>query len=63
MTVSAQNALGQQRRVGINDRVSVPDNRVGNVIGFYCRKPETVLVRLDSGESREYAPADLHQVS
>jgi hypothetical protein len=63
MAVTAHNALGQQHRIGINDRVSVPDNRVGNVIGFYCRQPETVLVLFDSGESREYAPADLHRVS
>jgi hypothetical protein len=54
--------LEPQDRIGVNDRVSVPDGRVGSVIGFYSRVPETVLVLFDSGDSREYVPADLHRV-
>jgi hypothetical protein len=46
-------------RIGLNDRVSVPDGRVGSVIGFYSRADETVLVLFDSGDSVEYPPADL----
>jgi hypothetical protein len=52
-----------QDRIGVNDRVSVPDGRVGSVIGFYCRAPDTLLVLFDSGDSREYAPADLERLS
>jgi hypothetical protein len=36
-----------------HDRVSVPDGRVGEVIGFYRRTYETVLVRFAEGESGE----------
>jgi hypothetical protein len=32
------------------------------VAGFYRRVDETLLVRLDSGGSSEFAPADLHRV-
>ena len=52
-----------QDRIGLNDRVSVPDGRVGSVIGFYCRAPDTLLVLFDSGDSREYAPAELERLS
>jgi hypothetical protein len=45
--------------IGLNDRVSVPDGRVGSVIGFYSRADATVLVLFDSGDSVEYAPPDL----
>lgn len=48
-----------RRRIGLNDRVSVPDGRTGSVIGFYCRDVETVVVRFGPGDSVEYAPADL----
>jgi hypothetical protein len=44
----------------VNDRVSVPGGRVGHVIGYYHRDPETVLVGFDAGGSAEYIPADLH---
>jgi hypothetical protein len=49
----------EQHRISLNDRVSVPNGRVGRVIGFYCRDSETVLVRFDLGDSREYSAADL----
>ena len=50
-------------RIDVNDRVSVPNGRTGRVIGFYHRTDETVLVRFDFGDSREYAPVDLHRLS
>ena len=49
----------EQHRLSLNDRVSVPNGRVGRVIGFYCRASETVLVRFDFGDSREYSAEEL----
>jgi hypothetical protein len=46
----------------LNDRVSAADGRVGSVIGFFRRDPETVLVLFDSGGSGELAPADLQRL-
>ena len=37
----------EQHRLGLHDRVAVPNGRGGRVIGFYCRASETVLVRFD----------------
>jgi hypothetical protein len=37
-----------------HDRVSVPDGRIGEVIGFYRRIHESLLVRFPSGESDEF---------
>jgi hypothetical protein len=48
-----------ERRICLNDRVSVPDGRVGGVIGFYCRDVETVVVRFGPGDSVEYPASDL----
>ena len=47
--------------IGLHDRVSVPGGGVGSVIGFYHRADETVLVLFASGDSREYAPAELQR--
>jgi hypothetical protein len=41
------------------NRVWVPDERVGEVIGFYRNDEDLVLVRLEDGESRRYARTDL----
>jgi len=49
-------------RIGLHDRVEVPDGRDGSVIGFYCSAADTVLVLFDSGDSRQYPPADLHRL-
>jgi hypothetical protein len=49
-------------RIGLHDRVAVPGGRDGIVIGFYCSAADTVLVLFDSGDSREYPPADLHRL-
>ncbi|MGZ4415454.1 MAG: hypothetical protein ACXVRZ_13930 [Gaiellaceae bacterium] len=32
----------------------MPDGRVGEVIGFYRRKDESVIVRFSSGESDQF---------
>jgi hypothetical protein len=40
--------------VECHDRVSVPDGRIGEVIGFYRRSFETVLVRFAGGDSGEF---------
>jgi hypothetical protein len=32
----------------------VPDGRIGEVIGFYRRKDESVVVRFPSGESDQF---------
>jgi len=42
-----------------HDRVRVPDGREGEVIGFYRRKDESVLVRFSSGESDEFLTPDV----
>ena len=60
--MNSASPLEPQQQVAVNDRVSVPDGCVGRVIGFYRRAVNTVLVHLDSGDSREYDSADLHRV-
>jgi hypothetical protein len=48
-------------RLGLHDRVAVPNGRIGRVIGFYKRDPETILVSFDDGSSGEFAPVDLRR--
>lgn len=48
--------------VDVQDRVSVPDGRIGSVIGFFMRDPMTVLVAFEPGNVCEYSPADLQRV-
>jgi hypothetical protein len=40
--------------IDTHDRVRVPDGRIGEVIGFYRRADETVLVQFASGLSDEF---------
>jgi hypothetical protein len=63
--LAPQQAAFQQasQAIDLHDRVCVADGSVGTVIGFYGRAERTVLVRLDSGESREFEPADLRRIS
>jgi hypothetical protein len=42
-----------------HDRVRVPGEFVGEVVGFYRNGEDLVLVRLECGESRRYARATL----
>ena len=41
-------------RVGYHDRVQVPDGRIGNVVGFYKRTVESVLISFEPGVSGEF---------
>lgn len=42
-----------------HDRVRVPDGRVGEVIGFYRRQDESVVVLFSSGSSDEFLTSDV----
>jgi hypothetical protein len=44
------------------NRVRVPDGRVGTVLGYYRREEETVLVKFTSGASREFLSADVEEL-
>ena len=45
--------------IDAHDRVRVPDGRVGEVIGFYRRQVETVVVLFSSGRSAEFPTSDV----
>jgi hypothetical protein len=40
--------------LAVHDRVRTPDGRVGEVIGFYLRESESVLVGFPSGGYQEF---------
>ena len=42
-----------------HERVRVPDGRIGNVLGFYRRQEESVLVLFSCGASHEYLTAEI----
>ena len=42
-----------------HDRVRVPDGRVGEVIGFYRRQDESIVVLFSSGRSDEFLATDV----
>ena len=54
MTPLAAYPLNDVTRIAYHDRVCVPDGRIGEVIGFYRRKDESVVVRFPSGESDQF---------
>jgi hypothetical protein len=45
--------------IDAQDRVRVPDGRVGEVIGFYRRQEESVVVQFPSGASGEFLTSDV----
>jgi hypothetical protein len=45
--------------INSSDRVRVPDGRVGEVIGFYIREHESVVVLFAGGRSGEYLTSDV----
>lgn len=49
--------------IDAHDRVRVPDGRVGEVIGFYCREQESVVVQFASGRSSEFLTTDVEYLS
>ena len=50
-------------RLHLHDHVRVRDGRVGDVIGFYARVFESVLVRFSSGECDEFLVQDVALLS
>jgi hypothetical protein len=49
--------------IDAHDRVRVPDGRVGEVIGFYRRQHESVVVLFSSGCSDEFLTRDVRHCS
>jgi hypothetical protein len=49
--------------IDAHDRVRVPDGRVGEVIGFYRRQHESVVVLFSSGRSDEFLTRDVRPCS
>jgi hypothetical protein len=47
--------------IDAHDRVRVPDGRVGEVIGFYRRQAESVVVLFASGLADEFLTTDVTQ--
>jgi hypothetical protein len=41
------------------DSVRVPDGRIGEVVGFYCREIESVLVQFAPGDSGEFLASEV----
>jgi hypothetical protein len=59
----AADSLFAPEPIDAHDRVRVPDGRVGEVIGFYRRQDETVVVLFSSGRSAEFLTADVKHCS
>ena len=49
--------------IDAHDRVRVPDGRVGEVIGFYRRQHESVVVLFSSGSSAEFLTSEVRHCS
>ena len=49
--------------IGAHDRVRVPDGRIGEVIGFYRRQHESVVVLFATGRSDEFLTSDVKHCS
>jgi hypothetical protein len=45
--------------IDAHDRVRVPDGRIGEVIGFYRRQHESVVVLFATGTSDEFLTTDV----
>ena len=55
----AAHPLLAEEPIGTHDRVRVPDGSIGEVIGFYRRQVETVVVLFSSGRSAEFLMSDV----
>jgi hypothetical protein len=44
----------EKPQIANHDRVRVPDGRIGEVVGFYHRKDEWVVVSFSVGMSAEF---------
>jgi hypothetical protein len=49
--------------IDAHDRVRVPDGRIGEVIGFYRRQDESVVVLFSSGRSDEFLMSEVRHCS
>jgi hypothetical protein len=58
MRLAAHHGLIPER-IDAHDRVRVPDGRIGEVIGFYRRQHESVVVLFSSGCSDEFLTSDV----
>jgi hypothetical protein len=58
MRLAAQSPVVPES-IAAHDRVRVPDGRVGEVIGFYRRQDESVVVLFSSGRSAEFLTSDV----
>jgi hypothetical protein len=59
ITPPATAPLEDVRRISTYDRVRISDGRTGEVVGFYRRHDESLLVKFASGEVGEFP---LHDV-
>jgi hypothetical protein len=55
----ATHSLLAQATFDAHDRVCVPDGRIGEVIGFYRRQAESVVVLFSSGGSDEFLTSEV----
>jgi hypothetical protein len=55
----ATHSDGVPQSIDAHDRVRVPDGRIGEVIGFYRRQDESVLVLFASGRADEFLTSDV----
>jgi hypothetical protein len=56
---SSASSAAPVNRPALHDRVRVPGGREGDVIGFYRRVNESVLVLFSSGETDEFLEPDV----
>jgi hypothetical protein len=52
-------APAREQLLNVRDRVRTPDGCIGEVIGFYIRQEEAVVVSFPSGESQEFPIDDV----
>lgn len=55
----APHSLVLPESIDAHDRVRVPDGRIGEVIGFYRRQHESVVVLFGSGRTDEFLTSDV----
>jgi hypothetical protein len=60
MAFSAE-SLVRPEAIEARDTVRVPDGRVGEVVGFYRREHESVVVKFASGLTGEFLTTDVER--
>jgi hypothetical protein len=61
MALYAQSVV-RPETIEARDSVRVPDGRIGEVIGFYRREYESVVVLFSSGRSSEFLTSDVRHL-